>query len=116
VRVLARGLRALLRAVRAPALAPVVDASETDAALDQHLLLPGHDTDAELEALVRARAETLYHPACTCRMAPEAKGGVVDYRLRVYGVRGLRVADASVFTELVAGHTVRACGVLLCVC
>lgn len=40
-------------------------------------------------------------------MAPREDGGVVDARLRVYGVDGLRVADASVFPWIVSGHTVR---------
>jgi len=39
-------------------------------------------------------------------MAPEADHGVVDSHLRVYGVKGLRVADASVFPEIISGHTV----------
>jgi len=67
-----------------------------------------HDsaTDEELEDIIRQRVETLYHPACTCRMAPEADHGVVDSHLRVYGVKGLRVADASVFPVIVSGHTV----------
>lgn len=64
------------------------------------------DTDAELEALVRDRVETVYHPTSTCRMAPQADGGVVDSKLRVYGVDGLRVADASIFPWIVSGHTV----------
>lgn len=62
---------------------------------------------------MRARCETVYHPVSTCRMAPRVEGGVVDARLRVYGVDGLRVADASVFPWIVSGHTVR---VLLSCC
>lgn len=64
-------------------------------------------SDEELEDIIRERVETLYHPAGTCRMAPETDNGVVDSRLRVYGIKGLRVADASVFPEIVSGHTVR---------
>lgn len=64
-------------------------------------------TDAELEAIVRDRVETLYHPTSTCRMAPLADGGVVDSKLRIYGVKGLRVCDASIFPQIVSGHTVR---------
>ena len=63
-------------------------------------------SDEELEKVVRERLETLYHPACTCRMAPQAEKGVVDSHLRVYGVAGLRVCDASAFPTLVSGHTV----------
>ncbi|KAF9267860.1 alcohol oxidase [Marasmius fiardii PR-910] len=62
-------------------------------------------TDEELEELIKDRVETLYHPAGTCRMAPLEDGGVVDSRLRVYGIKGLRVCDASIFSEIVSGHT-----------
>jgi len=51
----------------------------------------------------------VYHPTSTCRMAPLEQGGVVDAELRVYGVEGLRVCDASVFPEIVSGHTAGAC-------
>ena len=46
-----------------------------------------------------------YHPTCTARMAPLQDGGVVDPYLRVYGVQGLRIVDASVEPEIVSGHT-----------
>lgn len=62
---------------------------------------------AELEELVKERVQTVYHPTSTCVMAPEAEGGVVDARLRVYGVKGLRVCDASFFPRIVSGHPVR---------
>lgn len=64
-------------------------------------------TDEELEDIARERVETLYHPTSTCRMAPLEDGGVVDSKLRVYGIKGLRVCDASIFPEIVSGHTVR---------
>ncbi|OKJ11726.1 GMC family oxidoreductase [Kitasatospora sp. CB01950] len=59
---------------------------------------------AELRAYVRANATTLWHPAGTCRMGagPDA---VVDPDLRVHGIDGLRVADASVMPTVVAGNT-----------
>ncbi|MCA3556485.1 GMC family oxidoreductase N-terminal domain-containing protein [Aestuariivirga sp.] len=53
----------------------------------------------------RQRSGTVYHHACTCRMGPDAGGSVVDTRLRVHGVEGLRVCDASVFPNLIAGNT-----------
>ena len=68
------------------------------------------DSDAYLEAFVRRRTATLYHPACSCAMGPAAtdKSGlqtVVDTDLKVHGVDGLRVVDASVMPELVGGNT-----------
>ena len=62
-------------------------------------------SDSQLEAYIRKNAQTLYHPTCTARMAPLEDGGVVDPRLRVHGIKGLRVADASVFPEIVGAHT-----------
>lgn len=60
----------------------------------------------DLTALVRARAETMFHPVGTCRMGRlDDPAAVVDPRLRVRGVTGLRVADASVAPGLPRGHT-----------
>jgi choline dehydrogenase-like flavoprotein len=69
-------------------------------------LTPGPDaqSDANLEASVRAQAHTLYHPVGTCRMGIDALA-VVDPELRVHGVEGLRVIDASVMPNLIRGHT-----------
>ncbi len=60
--------------------------------------------DAELIAFVRERAETVYHPVGTCRMGSD-DGAVVDPQLRVNGVTGLRVVDASVMPDLPGGNT-----------
>lgn len=59
-----------------------------------------------LTECIRANLESLYHPTSTARMAPRAAGGVVDAQLRVYGIKNLRIADASVFPTIPAGHTV----------
>lgn len=61
-------------------------------------------TDAQLEAHVRATTETIYHPMCSARMGPSPRDAAVDAQLRVHGVDGLRVADASVFPAPVACH------------
>ncbi len=60
--------------------------------------------DAALAAFVRAKAETVYHPVGTCRMGTD-EGAVVDPQLRVRGVDGLRVVDASVMPALPTGNT-----------
>jgi choline dehydrogenase len=73
---------------------------------DDHLHPPGAvDTDDEtLERALRTCSQTLYHPVGTCRMGSDA-ASVVDPELRVRGVDGLRVADASVMPAIIRGHT-----------
>ncbi len=62
-------------------------------------------SDAELDSFIRATADTVYHPLGTCRMGPANDGmAVVDPELRVRGVDGLRVVDASVMPDLVGGN------------
>ncbi|HLM54409.1 MAG TPA: GMC oxidoreductase, partial [Pseudoxanthomonas sp.] len=61
-------------------------------------------SDAELAEFVRARAETVYHPIGTCRMGSDAQA-VVDPELRLNGIDGLRVVDASVMPTLIGGNT-----------
>jgi len=61
---------------------------------------------AELAASVRRKAETVYHPVGSCRMGPASDPlSVVDARLRLHGVEGLRVVDASVMPDIVSGNT-----------
>lgn len=68
-------------------------------------LSPGKavQTDAEIDAHIRANAETAYHPSCTCRMGHDAMA-VTDGEGRVHGVQRLRVVDASIMPEVVSGN------------
>jgi len=69
---------------------------------------PGADvkTDAEIDAWIRKTAETIYHPVGTCRMGAAGDAmAVVDPELKVQGLDGLRVIDASVMPTLVGGNT-----------
>lgn len=91
-----RGVR-LMRALAAqPALRSLV-AEEADPG-------PGAQADAALADWVRATAVTVYHPVGTCRMGGDERA-VVDPALRVRGVDGLRVVDASVMPRIVSGNT-----------
>jgi choline dehydrogenase len=64
----------------------------------------------DLERFVREKADSIYHAAGTCRMGPASdRTSVVDEQLRVHGVEGLRVADASIMPEIVTAPTHAAC-------
>jgi choline dehydrogenase len=69
-------------------------------------MVPGPEvrTDAELVDYMRQYGTTIYHPVGTCRMGEDPRA-VVDSRLRVRGVAGLRVIDASVMPTLTTGNT-----------
>jgi choline dehydrogenase len=71
-----------------------------------HEMVPGPavQTDTELERFLRAAAFGGFHPIATCRMGGDDRS-VVDPELRVRGVEGLRVVDASVMPTLISGHT-----------
>lgn len=62
-------------------------------------------SSAEIEQFIRNHADTIYHPAGTCRMGPGQGMDVVDAELRVHGLQGLRVVDASIMPRLVGGNT-----------
>lgn len=96
-------LATLLRGYR---LARAIAATDPLARELQGEAAPGaHRTsDAELAAEIRLRSHTVYHPVGTCKMAP-GPDGVVDHRLRVKGVDGLRVADASIMPTIIGGNT-----------
>lgn len=92
---LVAGFRLTRQIIEAPALAPY---------RKQELWTAGiHDDDA-IRALLRDRADTIYHPVGTCRMGQDDHA-VVDPALRVRGVEGLRVIDASVMPDLIGGNT-----------
>jgi len=66
---------------------------------------PAVATDAEIDAHIRRKAESAYHPSCSCRMgADDDPLAVVDGELRVRGTEGLRVVDASVMPAVVSGN------------
>ena len=91
------GLRAARKLAEQPALARYI-LRET---------FPGADlrSDAELLDYAKGTGLTVYHPIATCRMGRDASSSVVDGQLRVHGLQGLRIADASVMPTLPASNT-----------
>ena len=98
---LVRGFKLMRHILGQPALAQYGGREVTASAAAQ--------TDAQIEAYVRQHADTIYHPVGTCRMGPAGEaadgGSVVDAELRVHGLQGLRVVDASVMPQIVGGNT-----------
>ncbi|MBZ9997388.1 GMC family oxidoreductase [Mesorhizobium sp. BH1-1-4] len=66
---------------------------------------PSIQSDADLITDFRKRSGTVYHPVSTCRMGPDPQRAVVDPRLKVHGLEGLRVIDASIFPDNITGNT-----------
>jgi choline dehydrogenase len=93
---LRRGLRAARHIYATRPQADLIDQEVTPG--------PAVQSDAELEAHIRATASMTQHPVGTCSMAP-GDGRVVDSQLRVLGVDGLRVADASIMPTVPGGNT-----------
>jgi choline dehydrogenase len=90
------GLRWARRIAAQPAIAPLID----------HEMNPGPDIDGDAALLGYARAtgSTIYHPVGTCQMG-DGPTAMVDSQLRVRGLSGLRVVDASIMPRLVSGNT-----------
>jgi choline dehydrogenase len=70
-------------------------------------IIPGSNIMGDEAQLAdfRARADTVYHPTSTCMMGPDPATSVVDPQLRVHGIEGLRIIDASVFPTITSGNT-----------
>jgi choline dehydrogenase len=69
----------------------------------------GVESDDEILGWIRANSQTAYHPIGTCRMGPAGPRTVVDERLKVHGLEGLRIADASIFPTMPSGNTNAPC-------
>lgn len=102
VAVLERGMAILSRVMYTSPLADIIDHTESDKRLGHWL---PSASPKEVRAYIRDHLETLYHPTSTARMAPLSEGGVVDARLKVHGIHGLRIVDASIFPNIISGHT-----------
>ena len=91
------GVKKLRTIMQAPALQPY---------RGKEIYTAGIETDAQWESYIRERADTIYHPVGTCKMgAAHDPMAVLDTQLRVKGVLGLRVIDASAMPTLISGNT-----------
>ncbi len=93
---LTAGMRLARKFTQQPALAPYV--------AEEIIPGPATNSDSDFEANIRQNANSNLHPVGTCRMGPDGES-VVDPRLRVHGVTGLRVADAAIMPTVPAGNT-----------
>ena len=89
-------MKLVRRVARQPAFARYV--------MREHLPGPEVESDEALMAYARDYATTVFHPCGTCKMGSDAKA-VVDARLKVHGIDGLRVADASIMPTMTSGNT-----------
>jgi choline dehydrogenase len=97
-------MREMLAAVKF--IRRIADASPFKELVEEELRPgPSVQSDEDLIHDFKERSGTVYHPSCTCRMGNDPTTSVVDAQLRVHGVTGLRVCDASVFPNLIAGNT-----------
>jgi choline dehydrogenase len=78
--------------------------SEAFGPFRKQVITPIDESEEGLASHIRKTLETIYHPVGTCKMGNDPNA-VVDHRLRVHGIEGLRVADASIMPEIVAGNT-----------
>lgn len=100
MRVMREGIKMVRRMMRQPALSTLI--TEEVAPWDKIDV----DDDAGTEDTIRQKAETIYHPVGTCAMGPADQAtSVVDPELKVIGIEGLRVTDASVMPRLIGGNT-----------
>jgi choline dehydrogenase len=90
------GIKVARRIAEAPSL--------RDCIIDEYVPGSQFQTDSELLDAARHHSQTIYHPVGTCKMGNDGSA-VVDHQLRVHGIAGLRVVDASIMPEIVSGNT-----------
>jgi choline dehydrogenase-like flavoprotein len=83
----------------------LLDAPALKALQTSDVFTEGVETDADIRKVLRERVDTVYHPVGTCKMGVNDPLAVVDPKLRVYGLEGLRVVDASIMPTLIGGNT-----------
>lgn len=101
-RTMVDGMKLIRRVMGQPAMAPYLESEFSPG--------PGCTSDADLLTHVREKGTTIFHPTSTCLMAPASNPqAVVDARLRLHGMTGLRIADASIMPAVPSGNTNAPC-------
>jgi choline dehydrogenase-like flavoprotein len=83
----------------------LMDTPALRALRQEDLFTKGVETDEQIREVLRQEVDTVYHPVGTCRMGPDPSTSVVDATLRVHGMQGLRIVDASIMPQVVRGNT-----------
>jgi len=83
----------------------LLDAPALKALQTSDIFTPGIESDADIRKVLRERVDTVYHPVGTCKMGVTDPMAVVDPQLKVHGLEGLRIADASIMPTLIGGNT-----------
>jgi choline dehydrogenase-like flavoprotein len=92
---LREGVKTMRKILQSPAFEPY---------RNKEIYTEGMQTDADIDAHIRRRSDTIYHPVGTCKMGVDDMA-VVDPQLRVHGLQNLRVVDASIMPRLIGGNT-----------
>jgi choline dehydrogenase-like flavoprotein len=83
----------------------LLDAPALKALQTSDVFTKGVESDDAIRKILRQRVDTVYHPVGTCKMGVNDPVAVVDPKLKVHGLEGLRVVDASVMPTLIGGNT-----------
>ena len=83
----------------------LLDAPALKAIQTSDIFTNGIESDADIRKVLRERVDTVYHPVGTCKMGVNDPMAVVDPQLKVHGLEGLRIADASIMPTLIGGNT-----------
>ncbi|MBN9012955.1 MAG: glucose-methanol-choline oxidoreductase, partial [Rhizobiales bacterium] len=83
----------------------LLDAPALKAIQTSDVFTSGVETDDAIREVLRQRVDTVYHPVGTCKMGVDDPMAVVDPALKVHGLDGLRVVDASIMPTLIGGNT-----------
>jgi len=98
--------RDIREAVQGSKLVRKIMSSAALRAITAEEISPGPDvqSDADMLEYFREQSGSIYHLCGSCAMGPDARTAVVDERLRVHGVQGLRIVDASIFPNITSGN------------